>query len=139
MIGLDTNILAYALDPTFHEHDKAKRAILSSDTWAVNATVVHETYHTLVFRRKILPADSRRKIIEFLKDGRTIFINLTKTVSLFALDLAAKTDLGGRDSLIIGCFLHNKIPEMYSHDEDLTKLRKVGMKGRILHITDPIR
>jgi len=139
MIGLDTNILVYALDPTFHEHDKAKKAILSSDAWAINAAVVHETYHTLVFRRKISPADSRRKITEFLKDRRTLFINLTKTVSLSALDLAAKIDLGGRDSLIIGCFLHNRIPEMYSHDEDLTELRKVSMKGKTLHITDPIK
>jgi len=74
-----------------------------------------------------------------LNDRRTLFINLTRTVSLFALDLAAKMNLGGRDSLIIGCCLHNRIPEMYSHDEDLVKLRKVSMKGKTLSITDPIR
>ena len=138
MIGMDSNILVYALDPTFPEHDKAKSAILSSDGWAVNATVIHETYHTLVFRRKISSIDSKRKIVEFLEERRTSFINLTKSISLFALDLAAKTNLGGRDSLIIGCYLHNRVPELYSHDEDLVKLRKVSMKGKTLRITDPI-
>lgn len=139
LIGVDTNILVYALDPTFPEHDQAKKAILTSEGWAVNATVLHETYHTLVFRRKISPTDSRRKIVEFLRDHRTLFINLTKTVTLFALDLATRMSLGGRDSLIVGCYLYNRIPEIYSHDEDLLKLSEVSMKGRDLRITDPIR
>jgi predicted nucleic acid-binding protein len=139
MIGMDSNILVYALDPTFPEHDKAKNAILSADGWVVNATVIHETYHTLVFRRKISSTDSKRKIVNFLEEKRTLFINLTKSISLFALDLAAKTNLGGRDSLIIGSYLHNRIPEIYSHDEDLVKLRKVSMKGKTIRITDPIR
>ena len=101
--------------------------------------MIHETYHTLVFRRKISSFDSRRKIVEFLRDKRTGFINLTPTVSLFALDLAAKMNLGGRDSLILGCYLHNKIPEVYSHDKELVNLAKVNMKGKTLRITDPIK
>jgi len=105
----------------------------------VNATVIHETYHTLVFRRKMSPFDSRRKIVEFLRDKRTSFINLTPTVSLFALDLAARMNLGGRDSLILACYLHNKVPEVYSHDEDLLNLTKVTAKGKSLRITDPIK
>lgn len=139
MIGLDTNVLVYALDPTFPEHNQAKKAILSLGACAVNSTVVHETYHALVFRRKISPIDSRRKVTEFLRDRRVAFINLTKTTTLFALNLAVRMDLGGRDSLIAGCYLHNKIPEMYSHDEDLTKLKKVSAEGKTLRITDPIR
>ncbi len=67
-------------------------------TRAINSTVVHECYHTLVFRRKINPADCKLKIVELLKDPRTAFLNMTKSVSLFALDLASKTNLGGRDS-----------------------------------------
>jgi predicted nucleic acid-binding protein len=127
------------LDPTFSEHDKAKKAILSLDGWAVNATVIHETYHTLVLWREISSTDSRRKIIGFLEEKRTFFIDLTRSISLFALDLADRTNLGGRDSLIISSYLHNKIPEIYSHDEDLVKLAKVSMKGKTLRITDPIR
>lgn len=139
LICIDTNILAYALDPTFPEHSEAKKAFLSSDRLAVNSTVVHECYRPLVFRRKISPADSRLKIIEFLKDSRTAFLNLTKGGSLFALDLATKTNLGGRDSLIVGCYLHNHIPEIYSHDEELIKLGRVSFKGRHTRIIDPIK
>lgn len=74
-----------------------------------------------------------------MSDRRARFVNLTRTVSLFALDLAAKMNLGGRDSLIVGCYLQNRIPEMYSHDEDLVRLRKVVMKRKTIRITDPIR
>ena len=139
LIGIDTNILTYALDPTFPEHSEATRAILSSHKWALNATVVHECYHVLVFRRKISPIDSKLKLAEFLKDPRTSFLNLTKSTSLFALDLATKTKLGGRDSLIIGCYLHNNVPEIYSHDEELVKVGKIGIKGKHTRITDPIK
>lgn len=128
----------YALDPTFPEHDRAKRALLSSRVFAVNSTVIHEAYHALVFGRKISPTDSRHKIVEFLRDSRTIFINMTKTVSIFAMDLAVKMNLGGRDSVILSSYLHNRISEMYSHDEDLVKLKKISLKGRTLRITDPI-
>jgi predicted nucleic acid-binding protein len=139
LIGIDTNILAYALDPTFPEHSKAKRAILSSNGWAINSTVVHECYHTFVFQRKISPVDSKLKIVELLKDSRTAFLNITRIVSQFSLDLATKTNLGGRNSLIIGCYLYNNIPEIYSHDEELTKLEKVTYKGRHTRIIDPIK
>jgi predicted nucleic acid-binding protein len=139
LIGIDTNILAYALDPTFPEHSKAKKAILSSDGVAINSTVVHECYHTLVFRRKIPPTDSKLKIVELLKDSRTTFLNMTKGVSLFALNLATKMNLGGRDSLIIGCYLHNNVAEIYTHDEDLAKLVTINFKRRHIRIIDPIK
>ena len=139
LIGIDTNVLAYALDPMFPEHEVAKQALLASDGWAINSTVVHECYHTLVFRRKISPADSKIKIVEFLKDPRTVFLNLTKGVSIFALDLASRTKLGGRDSLIIGCYLHNSIPEILSHDEELAELGKVSFRGKHARIRDPVK
>ena len=63
---------------------------------------------------------------------------MTKTVSIFAMDLAVKMNLGGRDSVILSSYLHNRISEMYSHDEDLVKLKKISLKGRTLRITDPI-
>jgi predicted nucleic acid-binding protein len=139
LIGIDTNILVYALDPTCPEHTKAKKTLLAAESWAVNSTVVHECYHTLVFKRKISPIDSKLKIVETLKDSRTAFLNLTKSVSLFALDIATRMNLGGRDSLIIGSYLHKNIREIYSHDEELTELGKVSFKGRRIHIIDPIK
>jgi predicted nucleic acid-binding protein len=138
LIGIDTNLLSYALDPTFAEHAGAKKAILSSGEWAVNATVIHECFHTLVFRRKIAPTDTKLKIVEFLKDTRTSFLNLTKSSSLLALDLATKMNLGGRDSLILACYLQHHVPQIYSHDQDLIKLGKVAVKGKRTRIIDPL-
>jgi len=83
LIGLDSNILAYALDPAFPEHEAAKRAILGADSWYVNPTVVHEVYHALVFKRKKEPVSAKRKLVEFLADRRTLFMNQTKLVSVF--------------------------------------------------------
>ena len=105
----------------------------------MNSTVVHECYHTLVFKRKITPIDSKLKITGVLRDPRTTFLNLTKNVSLLALDIATRMNLGGRDSIIIGSYLHKQIPEIYSHDEELTKLGKVSFKGRQVSIKDPIK
>ena len=139
MIGIDTSILVYALDPTCPEHADAAKTFLASKNWAVNSTVVHECYHTLVFKRKMTPNDSRLKIVGFLKDSRTTFLNLNKTVSMLALELATKMNLGGRDSIIISSYIHKHIPEIYSHDEELTGLSEVKFKGRHVSITDPIK
>jgi predicted nucleic acid-binding protein len=50
--GVDTNILCYALDPAYPEHEKVADLLTSispDNTLALNPTVIHETYHTLVF------------------------------------------------------------------------------------------
>lgn len=138
MIGLDSNILTYALDPTFPEHREAKNAILSIDNWCVNPTVVHEVYHTLVFKRKMEPISAKKKLIEFLADKRTFFINLTKLVSVFSLSLASGFNLGGRDSLIVGCYLHAKVAKILTHDEELLKLKVLRFRGRAIEFVDPI-
>lgn len=100
--------------------------------------MVHETYHTLAFQRGISPADSRRKIVTLIRDRRTSFLNITKTASLVALDLAVMMNLGGRDSLILGTYLQGGIPEMYSHDQDMVKLGKVTIRGRSIRVSDPV-
>lgn len=100
--GLDSSIVVYAMDPTTDEHAASREAILSLEGWVVNPTVIHEVYHTLVFKRKMSPDDVRLKLRTFIGDGRTTFLNITKTVTSFSLDLAAEFDMGGRDSLIVG-------------------------------------
>jgi len=136
--GLDPDVLVYSLDPTFPEHERAKDAVLGLESWFVNPTVMHEVYHTLVFKRRMRPADARRKLEEFLRDGRTGFLNQTKLLSLFALDLAVRHNLGGRDSLIIGCYLYNRVGEMLTHDAEILALKGLRFRGRTLRITDPI-
>ena len=139
MIGLDSNILAYALDPTFPEHHVAKDAILNLDGWYVNPTVIHEVYHTLVFKRKMEPTSANKKLVEFLADRRTSFVNQTKLVTVFSLSLASRFNMGGRDSLIVGCYLHAKVTRILTHDEELLKLKVLRFRGKAVELVDPIR
>jgi predicted nucleic acid-binding protein len=139
LTGLDSNILVYALDPLLPEHEWAKRAVLGLDSWCVNPTVIHEAYHALVFKRKMRPADAVRKLTELLKDERTHFLNQTKLVSSFALGLAERYNLGGRDSLIIGCYLYNGVGRILTHDEEILKLGTVKSRGRAVRFEDPIK
>ena len=83
MNGIDSSLLVYALDPMSIEHLVASNSILSLENWAINPTVVHEVYHTLVFKRGMKPNDGRSKLKAVLRDKRTRFFNITKKVSLY--------------------------------------------------------
>ena len=138
MNGVDSSILVYAMDPLTAEHDRAKRAIVALGDWALNPTVVHEVYHALVFKRGMLPQDAKSKLRVLVNDRRTKFLNITKTISLYSLDLASEFNLGGRDSLIVGCYLHSGMVSVLTHDSDLLHLGKVRFNGRQIAFTDPI-
>lgn len=126
------------MDPTTDEHPTAKNAMLSLQNWAMNPTVVHEVYHTLVFKRGMVPSDAKSKLNALVRDPRTSFLNITKTISLYSLDLASEFNMGGRDSLIIGCYMHNGIEAMLTHDSDLLEIGKVTFRGRQVSFNDPL-
>jgi predicted nucleic acid-binding protein len=136
--GIDSSILVYAMDPTTDEHAGARDAIIALDDWALTPTVVHEVYHTLVFRRGMLTKDAKSKLRVLISDGRTKFLNITKSISLYSLDLASEFKLGGRDSLIVGCFLRNGVEAVLTHDRGLLDLRRVRFRGRQITFMDPI-
>ncbi len=138
MNGIDSSILVYALDPTTDEHVKARDSILLTQTWAINPTVVHESYHTLVFKRGMSPGDGRLKLRALVRDRRTAFLNLTKAVSLYSLDLGPEFNLGGRDALIVGCYLRNGMETMLTHDKELLRLKRLRFKGREIAFVDPL-
>ncbi|MGA2663976.1 MAG: PIN domain-containing protein [Nitrososphaerales archaeon] len=137
--GLDSSIVVYAMDPTTDEHAASTEAILAlQGGWAVNPTVIHEVYHTLVFKRKMPPADARSKLGTLIKDRRTRFLNTTKTVTSFSLELAAESGMGGRDALIVGSFLHGGIGQMLTHDGDLLRRSALRFRGREIAFSDPL-
>jgi len=141
LIALDTNILCYALDPAFPEHDKLQDLLLnlSQDFMvAVNPTVMHETYHTLVFRQKWLPEDAVKRLTMLMKHPFVKFFNQTKTVSIIGLRLAEKCNIGGRDALMIANYVANKTPTLYSHDTDLLEPEQIVWKRFKMTITDPL-
>ncbi len=126
------------MDPTTQEHTKAKDALLQSEGWTINPTVIHEAYHVLVFKRKMQPEDAKIKLEALIKDRRTQFLNLTKTISLYSLDIATEFKIGGRDALIVGCYIHGGVERVLTHDRDLLKLGKIRFKGKAIRFIDPI-
>ena len=138
MKGIDSSILVYAMDPMTAEHIKAKRAVIALGDWALNPTVVHEVYHALVFKRRIFAQDAKSKLRVLMNDTRTKFLNITKAISLYSLELASEFNLGGRDSLIVGCYLHSGMESMLTHDSELLNLGIVRFRGRQITFADPI-
>jgi predicted nucleic acid-binding protein len=141
IIGLDTNVLCYALDPVYPEHGKVADLLTSLSperVVALNPTVLHETYHTLVFYLEWSPEEAARRLVALLRHPFIEFFNQTQKTTLIALNLSVKHNLGGRDALITANFIANKTPTMYTHDKELLKLQKITWKNTNLTFTDPL-
>jgi predicted nucleic acid-binding protein len=139
LIGIDSSILVFALDPDTGEHPEAMNAVMSTSDLAMNPTVIHETYHTLVFKRKMQPKDARSKLRTVIKEKRVHCFNITKTISLYSLDLASEFNLGGRDSLIIGCYLRNGVSSVLTHDKEMLNISNLNFRGHKIEFRDPIK
>ena len=142
IVGLDANIICYALDEAYPEHEKLRDLLLNlspENKISLNPTTLHEAYHTLVFGQKWVPEDARKTLKMLLLHPHAEFFSQTKKNCSLALDLSVQHRLGGRDALIIANFLTNKVPVVYTHDQELLKLNKISWKH--LHITfrDPAK
>jgi len=140
-VGLDANILCYALDDAYLEHEKTKQLLLnlsSENRIAVNPTIIHETYHVLVYSQKWLPQDASNALKILLKNPYLEFFSQTKNISQIALSLSVHYNLGGRDGLIAANFLANRLTLMYTHEKELIVLKKIKWKNSTLNFQDPI-
>ncbi len=91
----------------------------------MNPTVVHETYHTLVFKMKWASNDATEVLAEMLDDTHVLFLNQTKDTTRIGLKFAEQYALGGRDALILASFVNPSIIEFETFDKELIRLRKV--------------
>lgn len=139
--GLDTDVLCYALDKSYPENEKVKGLLteLSSENRvAINPTVLHEAYHTLVFYLEWTSEEAAKRLSLMLRHPYIVFYNQTQKTSLIALKLAVKHSLDGRDALIIANYIANKTPIIYTHDKELLKLQKITWKTTNLTLKDPV-
>ena len=139
--GVDTNILCYALDPAYPEHEKLKNLLIRlspENRVAINPTILHETYHTLVFGQKWVPNEAGRRLKMLLNHPHIEFFNQTKKTCIIALNLALQHKLGGRDALITANFVANKIPTIYTHDHELLVRKKIAWKNFHVAFKDPL-
>ena len=141
IVGLDANIICYALDDAYPEHEKLKDLLVdvsAENKIALNPTTIHEAYHTLVFSQKWTPEESANALKILLKNPYLEFFSQTIKTSIIALNLSVKHNLGGRDALITANYIANKIPVMYTHDKQLLKLQKITWKNTNLTYKDPL-
>jgi predicted nucleic acid-binding protein len=141
IVGLDANIICYALDDAYPEHETLKHLLSElnpENKIAFNATTIHEAYHTLVRSQKWLPEDAADALKTLLNADNTQYYNQTRKNSVIALNISVQYSLGGRDSLIVANFLANQTPIMYTHDKELLKHQKITWKNTNLTIKDPL-
>ena len=131
-LGIDSNVLVAYLDRGHPQHHKAAR--LASRRVALNPTVIHETYHTLVFKLKWTPEGASNVLIEILNDPDVLFVNQTKETTRTGLQLAKQYALGGRDAIILASFLNPSVLEIVTLDNELIRLRKIEHGTKTLKI-----
>lgn len=141
LIGLDTNIISYALDPAFEEHKKASsilKRLSPRFKVAINPTVLHESYHTLVYKQKWFRPEASNRLLLLIRQKHVLFLNQTKSISRNGLYLADKYELGGRDALILANYLLNGVNDKYTNDNRILQLGKIALRNRELRFSDPL-
>jgi predicted nucleic acid-binding protein len=141
-VGLDTNILCYALDPAYPEHRRLAgffEKLSPQNMVALNPTVFHEAYHVLVYCLEWESQEAAQRLTLLLKHPYISFFNQTKQTTQAALKLAVKHALGGRDALIVANYLTNRIPLLYTHDQTLLELKSIAWKDASMTFEDPIK
>src|SRR5207247_1599279 len=74
---------------------------LSRKSAAFCPTVIHEAYHTLVFKMKWDKQEASEVLTEVIADENNAFVNQTVRTTKVGLNMAVGHGLGGRDSLIL--------------------------------------
>src|SRR3972149_3583640 len=126
-LAVDSNVLVAYLDREHPQHNKV--AFLSSRRVALNPTVVHETYHTLVFKMKWASDDASEALMEMLEDTSILFVNQTRDTTKIGLRFAERYALIGSDLFILSTF-HNPSIVLLTIDNKKQFLRSKGKHGR---------
>ena len=132
-LGVDTNVLVAYLDADHPAHGRTTR--LQDEAVALNPTIIHEAYHTLVYKMKWVPHDASRVLVEAMSDERTLFVNQTLRTTKAGLRIALDYGLGGRDSLILANLLTAGIRGVVTLDGELIALGRVRHGRATLNIS----
>jgi predicted nucleic acid-binding protein len=135
-LGIDTNVLVAYLDKDHPSH--AETDGLADEPVCLNPTIVHEAYHTLVFKMKWAPEDASEALTEASMDARNRFVNQTLRTTKTGLRLAVEHDLGGRDALILASLVGARISKFVTFDRVLLTLGVVR-HGRAALSIEPVK
>jgi len=134
-LGIDTNVLVAYLDHEHPQHDKVRK--LSTRKIALNPTIIHEAYHTLVFKMKWDQEEASQVLKEVATDESTLFVNQSLKSAIAGLELAVEYPLGGRDALIIANFIVGGIRDLRTFDGSLLEIREIKYGKRRISIRPP--
>jgi predicted nucleic acid-binding protein len=122
-LGIDTNVLVAYLDDDHPQHNETHN--LTKHSIALNPTVIHEAYHTLVFAMKWSEEEASDVLKAIVVDDNILFINQSRKTTTIGLDIASEYHLGGRDALIAANFMAGKVQECQTFDGKLLDLGKI--------------
>lgn len=134
-LAIDSNILVAYLDRGHPQHQRVKS--LASKRVALNPTVIHETYHALVFKLKWSPVEAGLVLREALDDRNNLFLNQTLDTTRTGLALAERYSLGGRDALILANYMSSLVSHLQTFDKALLALERVVYGRHELKIRSP--
>ncbi len=134
-LGIDTSVLVAYLDRDHPSHRDT--AWLASSAVALNPTIIHEAYHTLVFKMKWNGKEANTALLEACSDAHNVFLNQTLRTARAGLNLAVSYKLGGRDALILACLLTGGVEELVTFDQVLLRLKRVEYGKTDLTIKAP--
>ncbi len=134
--GADSNVLVAYLMPDHPDHE-ATRGLMRK-LHAVNPTVLHETYHTQVFKLKRRPDTTIRVLLDYMNFALCLPVS-SETVGR-AFDFALQHQLGGRDGLILASYLFSgRVRRFVTMDESLLSIKEVKLGRNILGIIRPAK
>jgi len=129
MIGLDSNIIVYALNSDLPEYRYCKslfeKVAKGEEIIAVPSIVFMESYHALVYAFKFDSAEVKKKLIAIIDSENIVIFEISTSTILYAFEIAGQYKIGGRDSLISASLLENNIKKIYSHDKDFDKIKEI--------------
>ena len=135
-LGIDTNVLVAFLDKE-HPDNLKTEILVEYEYTAINPTIIHEAYHTLVYKQKWRSEDAKRVLSDYIDLDTAMFLEQTMSITKLGLRLGVKYELGGRDALILANFLLNSIEKMITFDKKMLGVGKVLMDEMELEILLP--
>ncbi len=135
-LGIDSNVLVAYLMPDHPDHEATRG--LTRKLHAVNPTVLHETYHTSVFKLKRRPDNAVRVLLDYMNFALCLSVG-SETVRQ-GLRLALEHQLGGRDALILASYLlSGRVRRFVTMDESLLSIKEVKLGRKVLGIIRPAK
>ncbi len=124
------------LVPEHPDHKATK--LLAEEYHAVNPTVLHETYHTSVFKLRREPEETVRVLLDYM--NLALCIPVSSVTVERGLKIALKHSLGGRDALILASFLLSReVKALVTMDKSLLSLEEIRLGKKVLKIISPAR